>query len=246
MKALRAYPVRERQENAKLCRRELNTRCANPKVHSRCLPHSPEGLSLVRVAALRTFRPIPALSIGRSYTRLSRRFDPEFYDRSNVVSVAGMYKRKAQKVSPVNQQRRTGDAPGGEARWKQVVLEMEKRRMKDRQSSKWDKWIIPRFAETPEGTRLTPERIEKLHIGKILRPAELELLIQVLKNREMVLAWTFKEIGRIRPEVAPPQEIHTIEHVPWQASNFPIPRALRKVICDMLRERLERGILEYC
>jgi hypothetical protein len=201
---------------------------------------------LVRVAALRTFRPIPALSIGRSYTRLSRRFDPEFYDMSNVVSVAGMYKRKAQKVLPVNQPRRTGDAPGGEARWKQVVLEKEKRRMKDRQSSKWDKWIIPRFAETPEGTRLTPERIEKLHIGKILRPAERELLIQVLKNREMVLAWAFKEIGRIRPEVAPPQEIHTIEHVPWQAPNFPIPRALRKVICDMLRERLERGTLEYC
>jgi hypothetical protein len=62
----------------------------------------------------------------------------------------------------------------------------------------------------------------------------------------MVLAWAFKEIGRIRPEVAPPQEIHTIEHVPWQAPNFPISRALRKVICDMLKERFERGTLEYC
>jgi hypothetical protein len=36
----------------------------------------------------------------------------------------------------------------------------------------------------------------------------------MLFNREKALAWTFDEIGKIRPEVAPPQEIKTVEHTP--------------------------------
>jgi hypothetical protein len=47
-----------------------------------------------------------------------------------------MYKRKAQKVLPMNQSRRIEDAPDNKARWKQVALEKEKKRMKNRQSSK--------------------------------------------------------------------------------------------------------------
>jgi hypothetical protein len=52
-------------------------------------------------------------------------------------------------------------------------------------------------------TRLTPERLAKLYIESELRPIEKEVLFRVLKNREIVLAWNFKEIERIRPEVAP-------------------------------------------
>jgi hypothetical protein len=37
--------------------------------------------------------------------------------------------------------------------------------------------------------------LAKLNIGPELRPAEREVLIQVLEKREMALAWTFKEMG---------------------------------------------------
>jgi hypothetical protein len=37
-----------------------------------------------------------------------------------------------------------------------------------------------------------------------------------------------------------------VPHTPWRAPSFPVPKALNKVVCDMLRERLDRGILEYC
>lgn len=200
----------------------------------------------VNMTAIRAFCPRVMSGVGASLSRLSRRFDSSLFDKTMFASVSTMHKRKAQKVLPVNQPRLTGDGPEGEARWKKKILAEEKERLRGRQRSKWDDWLIPRFAETPEGTRLTPERVKEMHIGPELRPEEREVLLQVLKNREMALAWEFSEIGRVRPEVAPPQEIHTVEHKPWRAPSFPVPRALQETVCKMLRERLEQGILEYC
>jgi hypothetical protein len=54
------------------------------------------------------------------------------------------------------------------------------------------------------------------------------------------------EIGRIRPEVTSPLKIDTVNHEPWQAPGFPVPRALKQVISEMLRERLRYDVLEPC
>ena len=59
---------------------------------------------------------------------------------------------------------------------------------------------------------MTPERLEKLLISSMLLPLEKDLLVEVLFNREGVLAWEFSEIRRIRADVAPPQVIRTIPH----------------------------------
>jgi hypothetical protein len=245
VEACAADPTRMRQGNAETVGVGRNTGGTVGQAYSRCSQRI-RPKPTVNVAAVRAFRPRVMSGAGASLSRLSRRFDPLVFDSTTFASVSTMYKRKAQKVLPVNQPRLTGDGPGGEARWKEKVLVEEKERLRDQPRSKWDDWLIPRFAETPEGTRLTPDRIEKLHIGPELRPEEREVLLQVLKNREMALAWNFSEIGRVRPEVAPPQEIHTVKHEPWRAPNFPVPRALQETVCQMLRERLEQGILEYC
>jgi Reverse transcriptase (RNA-dependent DNA polymerase) len=50
----------------------------------------------------------------------------------------------------------------------------------------------------------------------------------------------------VRPEVAPPQVIRTVKHEAWQVPGFPIPKALTPIVCDMLWERLQAGVLKPC
>ena len=62
----------------------------------------------------------------------------------------------------------------------------------------------------------------------------------------MALSWDFSEIGRVKEEVAGPLEIDTVQHDPWQAASFPVPKALLGTVNEMLRERINMGILEPC
>ena len=68
----------------------------------------------------------------------------------------------------------------------------------------------------------------------------------MLYNREAVLAWDLSEIGCVKEEVAPPQEIRTIPYEAWQAPGFPIPKVLEKIVIKMLKEMLKSGTLERC
>ena len=51
-------------------------------------------------------------------------------------------------------------------------------------------------------------------MSKKLTEAEKRLLLYVLRNREMALAWGWEDLGKIRPEVVPPQKIRTVPHDP--------------------------------
>ena len=48
------------------------------------------------------------------------------------------------------------------------------------------------------------ERIEALVVGDSLQKKEKELFIEMLYNREKALAFDFSEIGKVKPDVAPP------------------------------------------
>jgi len=52
-------------------------------------------------------------------------------------------------------------------------------------------------------------------------------------------------LGKVRAEVAPPQEIQTVPHSIKQAPEFTVPRALVSTIVDMLKEQLAYRVLEY-
>ena len=174
--------------------------------------------------------------------------------RKAMVSVQGrpglrvntMYKRKADKVRPVDSSQSDGSTPGGREDWRERAIAKERAAGKHIQKGKFDNWLYPRTADFEKGKRLTPERIRCLQIGDILTPQERELFVEMLYNREAVLSWTFDELGMVREDVAPPQRIRTVEHTAWQAPQFPIPRALRETIKEMLRERVARGTLERC
>ena len=50
----------------------------------------------------------------------------------------------------------------------------------------------------------------------------------------------------IFPEVMPPQRIKTVPHEAWQHPGFRILMALKGTVEEMLRERLQKGVLEVC
>ena len=69
----------------------------------------------------------------------------------------------------------------------------------------WDKWFIPKFSCREQCGRLTPERVQELHIGSILWQKDREALLGMLSNREYALSWTWEELAIISDEVEPPQ-----------------------------------------
>ena len=66
----------------------------------------------------------------------------------------------------------------------------------------------------------------------------------MLLNREKALAFDFSQLGRVSPDVAPPQVIKTILHKAFQAPSFLIPRALLPLAIKMFKDRIDSGRLE--
>ena len=192
---------------------------------------------------------VPVIS-EHAFCRLSKKNDwfsmrmSRLFERTRMSAA---YKRKADKVQPVDAGVTDGSMPGGESDWKRKAMAKAFPLEKDREMpGKWKGWIVPKFSKIPKGSRLTTERIKRMLVGDFLRPEEREMLLQVLYNREKALAWDFSEMGRVKEEVAPPQVIETIDHKAWQIPGFPLPRALQEIVIEMLRERIEQGLLEPC
>ncbi len=79
-------------------------------------------------------------------------------------------------------------------------------------TDKYTHWLIPKFIPIAKGARLTPERLGKMIIGDGMTKKEKEVLTEMLYNREVVLAWDFTEMGKVKREVAPPQKIRIVDH----------------------------------
>jgi hypothetical protein len=166
-----------------------------------------------------------------------------FSDSPRDFRVLTLYKRKVDKVRPVDCGESDGDNPGGVSNWVEILKRSD---VYHEPTGVYSKWLILKFSDIERGSRLTEERISKLVIGSGLTKEEKALFIEMLYNREKVLAFDFSHCGRVRREVAPPQVIKTVEHKAWQVPGFPVPRALIPVVVRMLRERLKNGVLEYC
>ena len=124
-----------------------------------------------------------------------------------------LYKRKKDKVKPVNRPHKEGLKPEGVENWKEQIT-VYKSDDSNKSGSQYP-WLIPKFSNIERGRRLTPERIEKLKIGESLTSEERIVLLEVLFNREAGIAFDFTEKGYFKPEVEPPHAIPTIQHDPW-------------------------------
>ena len=63
---------------------------------------------------------------------------------------------------------------------------------------------------------MTAKRLSIMTVGTEMTLQERDVLIKMLYNREAGIAFVFEEMGMVRHEVAPPQEICTIPHEAWQ------------------------------
>ena len=158
--------------------------------------------------------------------------------RTHYTSTA--YKKKKDKIRPLDQVT-DGAGTGGDPDY---LIKCEAKEQYQR-GGQFDKWLTPKFSDIVRGTRLTTERLTEMDVGTDLWPKEIQLLKELLYNREAAIAFTWQEKGRVRTEIEPP---HTIRirpgHTPWQERPMQIPRAL-KVVFDKLVTKMQiSGILE--
>lgn len=182
------------------------------------------------------------LALNKRERKLLRTDIPELEGEEIFVLTA--FKKKAQKVKPLNSDKSDGSTTLITREWKLQAIQDAKDKGLDQPREPHDKFFIPKFSSIKKGSRLTEERKSKLIIGDFMTAEEKNLLTNMLFNREAALAWTFAEKGSLDTKVAPPQKIRVIPHEAWQQATFQPPRALRDITIDMLRQRIDGGVLE--
>jgi hypothetical protein len=106
----------------------------------------------------------------------------------------------------------------------------------------WLKYIQAR--DLDKEVRITDEEWEKGNIGTTLTPEEKHLLRNIVTRYEKAFATKEAHKGRVDPRVAPPVEIHTVEHKAWK---FPYPKYNyrdQEEIVRMLKQKIDVGELE--
>src|SRR5207244_5560939 len=111
------------------------------------------------INSLRFFSPSTLVSDKEfRFSRLSDLFSLlQGRKRGKDVRVHTAYKRKAQKVRPVDSDQSDGSKPGGELFWKQGMLEREKQSRTAEIWGQYSEQLIPKFSGIARGARLTPE-----------------------------------------------------------------------------------------
>ena len=193
---------------------------------------------------MQVFRPEARDKESADAYRMSRKFDIGC-DMSRYFTRTA-YKRVDQKVKPSDRpDPQLRAAQGSSVKWREQELASKMAAARVIKDEMYLGILIPKFSDMPRGQRLTPQRQKDIKLGAELLPTERDMFFRVLSNREAALAWDFSEMSRIRPEVAPPQRIETIEHEAWQISPFKIPRVLESLVIKMFQERLNAHTLEY-
>ena len=98
------------------------------------------------------------------------------FRREATYRVGAAYKRKADKVQPVDTCISDGSIPGGSKSWREEVMKEERY-----QQTKYPEWLTPKFSTIPRGQRLTLERISKIIVGD-LSPEEKDIFMEMLYN----------------------------------------------------------------
>jgi len=144
-----------------------------------------------------------------------------------TAEIRALYKRKDQKIRPVNIPLPDGINPRGGVN--------PSANLRD-----------PYMQSIPRGSRLTPERLATMKIGPgFLSPAEKQLFVDILFKYESAIAFDDSEMGLLRPEIEPPAVIHTVPHIPWQQQNIRLPHSVKQAATKIVKARLDNGLLEF-
>jgi hypothetical protein len=66
----------------------------------------------------------------------------------------------------------------------------------------------------------------------------------ILSKHGKAFASSLDEIGCVQPSMVVPMVIFTVPHVPWDLKPIPIPRALLPKLVNLLKEKIQMGILK--
>jgi hypothetical protein len=96
------------------------------------------------------------------------------------------------------------------------------------------------------GHKFTEESLAGLKIGggDFLNDQEKKLFKGMLSKHGKSFSSTPEEIGCVHPSVVAPMVIFTVPHVPWDLKPIPVPRALLPNLVNLLKEKMQMGILE--
>lgn len=199
------------------------------------------GINMVRIADEEEVEEEAMMILGKKREERNKKEEMRLRvaDLPLPSKIRTMYKRKKDKVRPVDQPHKDGGVPEEKQEWKEPL---EGGKLVDR--SYYNGNLIPKFSKIKKGSRLTEERVSELKIGGDLTKREKELLLEVLFNREEAIAFDFNEKGIIKREVEAPHKIPTIEHQAWQAAGFRVPKGLREEVREIIEDRLKAGTAE--
>ncbi|KAL3696075.1 hypothetical protein R1sor_010151 [Riccia sorocarpa] len=96
------------------------------------------------------------------------------------------------------------------------------------------------------GHKFTPETLMKLKIGgdDFLTDCEKKKFEEMIRSYEKAFSFSAEEIGCVDPKVIAPMVIFTVPHVQWDLKPIPVPRAMLPKLIDLLKEKMQMGILE--
>ncbi|KAL3702469.1 hypothetical protein R1sor_020491 [Riccia sorocarpa] len=96
------------------------------------------------------------------------------------------------------------------------------------------------------GHKFTLETLAKLKIGgdDFLTDCEKKEFEGMIRSYGKAFSFSAEEIGCVDPKVIAPMVIFTVPHVPWDLKPIPVPRAMLPKLIDLLKEKMQMGILE--
>ena len=212
--------------------------------------HMPEYLGLFKPEferrARRGERLEEDIDFRESFEELARQ---QFRNQRGLsAEVNTLYKKVGDKVRPVDTPRKDIPMELGRQDWKERAIKRQAARLalKGPDLGPFDHIFHSRTASFARGARLTPARLKDMKMGEDLLPNEVQLLHELMYQREDALAWDFRDMTTIHEDVQPPYKIRTVQHDAWQVRGFQCPKKLEPIVIDMIKTRLDRGTLERC
>jgi hypothetical protein len=114
--------------------------------------------------------------------------DSELSDLYHHGRVHTIYKRKADKVRPVDWHVSDGSTPGGRPDWKERAMQRQKLAMPTWVLGPYDHLFEPRYTSEAAGYRLTPARLKDVLVGITLSALERQMFEAMLVTREPALS----------------------------------------------------------
>jgi hypothetical protein len=96
--------------------------------------------------------------------------------------------------------------------------------------------------------KITNERLDILNINPegFLWPEEEKLFQHIFQVNERAIAFQDSERGTLREDYFSPYIYPTVDHVPWEQKNIPIPPGIRDKVITELKKQIDAGVYEPC